>query len=457
MFKIIKSLIVIFLALLLLTVLPGCSKSNSGTAGDGGTGNGENTSGNVVDAPAHKIENLKTFTRLYGYVRFFYPGDEAFHLDWDRFAVYGAKSVENITDRGELKTTLQKLFHPVAPALTIYDENETKTFSKEAITPPDTSKLKVVSWQHQGVGMTNFYTGIYDSIRLNRKNRRFMANDFGAATASIDAAPYKGKQLKLTASVKVSEGKANLWMLQDSSLFLFAEKGEKLIPASDWATHELIENINTSTKKINFGCALFAKGSMWADDFKLFVRDNPKDNPQSEWKEIPLENSGFETDEAEKPAKGWQPSRGVYTIGVSNVEAAVGKQSLGIASKELTPFPEKGLFEERVKFGEYIDKQIGSGLKCMMPLALYGTKTQTWPASTRAELEELKAAMKKETKSLLAPDDRYNQLASLVITWNVMQHFYPYFDITKPIGTHPWLKRLNPFTTTKAGGISWTP
>lgn len=47
----------------------------------------------LASAPpqGRRIANLEAFARLYGYVRFFHPSDEAAALDWDRFAVYGAR------------------------------------------------------------------------------------------------------------------------------------------------------------------------------------------------------------------------------------------------------------------------------------------------------------------------------------------------------------------------------
>jgi hypothetical protein len=41
-------------------------------------------------------------------VRFFYPGDEAASIDWDRFAVYGVKHVMKAKSREELKQALEK-------------------------------------------------------------------------------------------------------------------------------------------------------------------------------------------------------------------------------------------------------------------------------------------------------------------------------------------------------------
>ncbi len=57
-----------------------------------------------------EVQNLRTFAKLYGYVRYFHPSDEASRIDWDKFAVYGAGLVKDARDSEELKQTLKSLF-----------------------------------------------------------------------------------------------------------------------------------------------------------------------------------------------------------------------------------------------------------------------------------------------------------------------------------------------------------
>src|SRR3990172_5344724 len=86
-----------------------------------------------------KIENIRTFAKLYGYVRWFYPGDEAASNDWNRFAIYGIQRVENARNQKELKQILLEIFKPVAPALIIEEASYTGDFNIKNITPTDTS------------------------------------------------------------------------------------------------------------------------------------------------------------------------------------------------------------------------------------------------------------------------------------------------------------------------------
>src|ERR1035438_1707297 len=40
------------------------------------------------------LQNVTAFTRLFGYVRYFHPSDQAVTINWEAFAVYGMGQVE---------------------------------------------------------------------------------------------------------------------------------------------------------------------------------------------------------------------------------------------------------------------------------------------------------------------------------------------------------------------------
>ena len=114
-----------------------------------------------------KVENVRTFAKVYGYVRWFYPGDEAAQNDWNKFAVYGIQKVENARDEKELQKILLELFQPVAPAIQIVNANLNKSFDIHSILPKDTSGLNSVSWSHYGVYLGE-QSNVYKSARINK-------------------------------------------------------------------------------------------------------------------------------------------------------------------------------------------------------------------------------------------------------------------------------------------------
>lgn len=100
-----------------------------------------------------EIENVATFARLYGVVRFFYPSDIAASLDWDRFAVYGVKQVRAALDGDGLKTTLDALFSPLGPGIEIGASLPPRL----DVGHPDSS---LIAWRYLGDGAEQAQDGV---------------------------------------------------------------------------------------------------------------------------------------------------------------------------------------------------------------------------------------------------------------------------------------------------------
>ena len=83
-----------------------------------------------------QLENIEAFNRVYGYVKYFHPSDEAANLDWDKFAVYGSREIEKCSNPQELQKKLIELFLPVAPTIKIFRSGEEESFSITALTLP---------------------------------------------------------------------------------------------------------------------------------------------------------------------------------------------------------------------------------------------------------------------------------------------------------------------------------
>lgn len=81
---------------------------------------------------SQRIENLKTFAKVYGFIKYFHPSDEASEINWNKFASYGASQVWPCTSREELIQKLQDIFEPIAPSI---------KFSTEKLNLYDISKL----------------------------------------------------------------------------------------------------------------------------------------------------------------------------------------------------------------------------------------------------------------------------------------------------------------------------
>ena len=402
------------------------------------------------------ITNLRAFTKLYGYVRYFHPSDEATKIDWDKFAIYGAGKVKNARTTDELAFTLEELFLPIAPTLQILRPNEKP---RPVGIPEHSGTVQSVAWQHKGlgVGVYKLYgdDSPYRSLRLNRKNvvnEEKPKHSIASVGTSIGhpfmtstnnpVISLRGKEIKFTAAVRVSdlnaESGGHLWLRVDTDNGddgFFDNMRQRSIQSSVWNTYTIVGRVDSSAVFIAFGCFLSGKGKLWVDDMRLFTRTNATEA----WKPVPIPNPGFE--KFETMSNGRQAYKGAgsgraYSITPSKDNPYEGKYCALIqsVSPQERTVVDKELFAAKPKDGETIIKDLAGGLRCVLPIALYANTTNTL-GSTPKSMAASENLQKILTKDIQGKAEQLEQeptrLANVVVAWNVFQHFYPYFDEVK--------------------------
>jgi C-terminal processing protease CtpA/Prc len=119
--------------------------------------------GGTATLGAVAAENLAAFARLYGFVRFFHPSEEAAHANWDSVLVHGVRRVEHAATPEALAAALREVFEPLASTIGI------GTTRVEMPAPPRADTSGLVFWLHRGVtaGTTDPYGGTtFNSSRL---------------------------------------------------------------------------------------------------------------------------------------------------------------------------------------------------------------------------------------------------------------------------------------------------
>lgn len=106
---------------------------------------------------------VAAFARLYGVVRYYYPGDAIQALDWNRFAIYGVSQVEGAHDSRALARDLRKLFDPLASGIVILADDQPFPAAK-----PLAPNRPQVYWQRLG-----YATGVnrYAAYQAKRTDR----------------------------------------------------------------------------------------------------------------------------------------------------------------------------------------------------------------------------------------------------------------------------------------------
>lgn len=113
----------------------------------------------------------------------------------------------------------------------------------------------------------------------------------------------------------------------------------------------------------------------------------------------------------------WQ-HYGVYLNDQSNIYRSVRTNKITHTSK---------IFDRMPQFGEITKAFIGNNLICVVPLTLQTNRSATYPQTETASLNQLKSEL--FNISLSKEFNQQVNLASVIITWNVLQHFFPYFDV----------------------------
>lgn len=338
--------------------------------------------------------NITAFTKLYGYVRFFYPGDEAQLINWDKMAIYGSGQVLNQPNDKALVAELQKLFLPVAPAIKIGTGDMPPVFNKTEITPPRPENYKVVAWQRMAYDVS----GGYESIRVNRNDMHLDSEQKGhmACNIKVDLEKYPGQSFLLTVNSKGIDPSIVVHELRDTLVPHYAKKlalhPAKLINNA----YEVSDTIGSQSKTlvIGFNFNLYGKRVDFAPHLYVFNHDQKL--------EVPLQLQSGDL-------MFYQPGTKYYALTFDDPHIT-----------------DKPFFATQTTIGECVRTTLVKGINCMVPLALYGDLYNTYPKTAeQAKLNELKQHIAQTKVDITSTDTR---LGDVAIEWNVFQHFSPYWS-----------------------------
>jgi C-terminal processing protease CtpA/Prc len=385
---------------------------------------------NAFSQTRQQVDNEYAFAKVYGYLKYFYPGDEAEKIDWDKFAIYGAQKIENCKNEAELKKTLNSLIGEIMPGVKILDQSEHYKFDASLLTPKNLKGYNVVSWQHLGVGLTKAQPALYKSARTNRPQIfKPVFNGFASASSNYSDESMAGKSFELTARAKVPDGKGEgrLWFRIDSNTkMLFLDNmHDRPIKSNEWATYTIRGKINEGAKTVSFGALSIGLGSFLVDDISLKIDGKGVFNTSFETEKLgkePLSMKTVSPNATNDSGKFSFLVKGNNSSKYLEINSPINAGRIQIINQKP--------FEKQANFGEYIEKAIGSNLKLVAPLALYGNKSTTYPNVDSLKASILLSEINNSNYTLTASNLHF-RLGNLINAWNVFQHFYPYFDIAK--------------------------
>ncbi|KQM65219.1 hypothetical protein ASE74_10130 [Pedobacter sp. Leaf216] len=346
--------------------------------------------------------NIMAFAKSYGYVRFFHPADQAKQEYWSGFAIYGAKQIIDVPDDETLLLKLRELFSPIAPTAKFYTSAKKIKTEIDFKIPRDVASPLTVSWQHKGF---NLYgrDDFFKSIRLNRppllpEEKR--PQPILIASANVSA--YQGKKYRLSMRIR-NQNKSD-----DRELSIFYRNALESRPSPEIHTNisaqslQLERTITSSQEEIAIGMQLLDGLNLDVKDLKLEILDRNKRIPLELNKDVAAEN---------KPLT----------------------NTIILSAKDTLAAP---LFSRKHHLGDYIDEEMVPGIRCMVPTAVPGDATRTFPLVAEKDIFAFQAAIAQDKahRSNQAGSFLEVRLGNLVIAWNVLRHSFPYW---RDVEHHP--------------------
>jgi hypothetical protein len=397
-------------------------------------------------AAQQEIDHIAAFARLYGVARYFYPGDAGVAINWNRFAVHGVARVRRATDTATLETALRELFTPLGPGIEI-GRSLSRAPEIGAVDPT------LIAWRYMGPGGISRAAGPYTAGRTNRAAAAAPVDPtaFTAFAQVMPAAPHQGKTIRLRARVRVTNpeaGAAGLWLRVDrpnQAMGFFDNMQDRPVRSAEWREYGIQGPVAGDAISIVGG--LLTNGAVTAeyDDFELAVLDG------ATWITIPMPNAGFEKVGSSPVPESWQRMGSAPSprITVESGDAAEGTRFLRVTAVPsgtgMTPAaaPVAGGAPRNA----YSDVDLGSGLKARVRLSLTDAQART-PGPALDVLMTALAAMS-DPQGRSEADVR---LADVVVAWNVLRHFYPYWTETAV----DWDARLQPQLALAATAVDRT-
>ncbi len=368
-----------------------------------------------------KVDNLTAFTKLYGFVKHFYPSDEAQDIDWDSFAVYGSQYVMPARNNEELSKLLSDLFLPIVPDLKLYSQ------TKPDLTLGDILPgRKTTFWQYEGYNNIN-RPSVYRSIRTNRPMK-------------IDKTPlrqpiwtilcpqlpnYVDGDTKIRVSFKICKADSDSLATAIHVLFGGDYVGEEL-SQSGW-TEKSFELEGKAKQNEPLAMSFVNLEHLMLDDFLV------EEWHKGTWRRV------FFSDFSKEDI-GDLPSNFIVNIspinrGISSnvdilIENNMGNKRMSIqktnsAENYTLGFIDK-IFSEELPYGQVLDKELIPGLNCYFPMVLQCDMKHTYPIADKTKLDELK--QKYSVYDMHNRDNRGVWFAGIIKYWNELNFFYPYFE-----------------------------
>ena len=363
------------------------------------------------------LENIMAFSKMYGYVRYFYPGEFSLTTDWDEFLLNGIDFIENIANEGELIEKLNSIYTAIAPDIEINFSNKIKP-KKNLMPPKNAIPRLAIARRHKGPDIESNAT-ILGSDVVNVYSP--MREKEGSVFQVVSAEPFKGKRVSFNAYVKADvlppSGQVHLAIRIDkgeNDVLYVGTMYDRPITKNSWDKYSIEADVPQNAATIRIGLVLIGEGKAWFDDTRISIIDKDRIIKETEPR-----NGGFEESDTGKIVNSWflnipSEDAGYNAIVVKN-EKKSGVKSLLIYSDEITR-------QKLPEVGEVFNGKLNDKIGFNMPLTCFADTSGSLPHPHK----ELKIKTSKQANFVYNGDDRTSRLGIVSMLWNIFRHFSLY-------------------------------
>ncbi len=256
----------------------------------------------------------------------------------------------------------------------------------------------------------------------------------GNLNQSLDATAFRGKRVRLRAAVRANiigfGAQAQLWLRVDRQKRdnrqisgFFDNMADRPITEREWAYYEIIGDVEEDAERLTLGLLFSGAGKVWLDDVSLEIVGAAEKRVEEAAR--PLTARGMENVTAFTKLLGYvrhfHPSD---EAAKTNWDAFAIEGSSNRVSK---PIAEAKVDEQMPNPDEPFQADLGGGLATLIPLALYADEQGVLPKAQAVKKE----SAPQPTAIRFSANDRATRLGAVALAWNIFQHFYPYFDVTR--------------------------
>lgn len=374
-----------------------------------------------MDREQQLTSYIISFARLYGYVRYFHPSNEAYRIEWEKFAPYAIKYILEVKNDNEYIDYIQALFSTITAGFN-YSKNEVNLAQlSNDLTPTNVSEYKTSHWVHFGL---NESFGIYFN---NRTNNYYKIRKLANFSYSRGLLTFKDLNISPSAENIILRIKMRGIPKIDNNIGinLLHGKNRHYIEDTKVNSKEIFQEIELTTKLDNlleYDLNLFLFDHEYIEIASITIWESLNNNRTllKSW-DMPSkidQLTYFEYNDNRIPPANFS-IKNYNTLNVLRIEED---------SSDL-PFT-RGYFKEikdvNLEYPKYIIYKDFNGYNVVIPSVLFVKDCQTTPILDINKVNELN----KEIRKIDIDDDTklYNRLATVVMFWNNLEHFYPYWD-----------------------------